>query len=81
MKTYETSVDATGLRFAVVASRFNHLVSARLVEACTEELEKRGADPDDIHVAWVPGAFEIPHAARALARRVRSRFLSAQDRL
>ena len=64
---YATSGDASRLRFAVVVSRFNHLVSVRLLEACTRELEKRGADPDDIHVAWVPGAFEIPQAARVLA--------------
>jgi 6,7-dimethyl-8-ribityllumazine synthase len=56
------------LRFGVVVSRFNHPVSVRLLEACTRELEKRGADPADIHVAWVPGAFEIPLAARALAQ-------------
>ncbi len=51
----------------MVVSRFNHLVSVRLLEGCTRTLEKRGADPDDVHVAWVPGAFEIPQAARALA--------------
>jgi 6,7-dimethyl-8-ribityllumazine synthase len=68
VKQYATSGDASGLRFGVVVSRFNHLVSVRLLEACVRELEKRGADPADIHVAWVPGAFEIPLAALALAR-------------
>lgn len=67
MKTWESSQDATGLRFALVVSRFNHLVSRRLLEGCARELERRGADPEDLHVAWVPGAFEIPQAARALA--------------
>ena len=67
MKSYPSRIDASGLRFAVVVSRFNHLVSVRLLEGCTRTLEKRGADPDDVHVAWVPGAFEIPQAARALA--------------
>ena len=67
MRTYESSVDAAGLRFAVVVARFNHLISARLLEGCAAELERRGAAPDDVHVAWVPGAFEIPVAARALA--------------
>jgi 6,7-dimethyl-8-ribityllumazine synthase len=51
----------------VVVSRFNHLISVRLLEGCIQELKTRGAAPDDIHVAWVPGAFEIPLAARALA--------------
>ena len=67
MRTWETSVDATGLRFAVVVSRFNHLVSGQLLEGSVHELERRGVDPDDVHVAWVPGAFEIPQVARALA--------------
>jgi 6,7-dimethyl-8-ribityllumazine synthase len=60
-------VDASGLRFAVVVGRFNHLICAKLLEGCTSELARRGADTDDIHVAWVPGAFEIPLAARVLA--------------
>jgi 6,7-dimethyl-8-ribityllumazine synthase len=67
VRTWESSVDAAGLRFGVVVARFNHLISVRLLEGCAEELERRGAEAADIHVAWVPGAFEIPLAARALA--------------
>jgi len=67
VRIWESSQDATGLHFALVVSRFNHLVSVRLLEGCARELERRGADPDDLHVAWVPGAFEIPQAARVLA--------------
>jgi 6,7-dimethyl-8-ribityllumazine synthase len=67
VKTWSAPRDAQGLRFAVVVARFNHLVSVRLLQGCVRELETRGAAPDDIHVAWVPGAFEIPLAARALA--------------
>jgi 6,7-dimethyl-8-ribityllumazine synthase len=67
VRSYESQVDAAGLRLAVVVARFNHLVSARLLEGCLGELERRGARPEAIHVAWVPGAFEIPLAARALA--------------
>ena len=67
MKSYEASVDASRLRFAIVVGRFNHLISARLLEACRAELVRRGASDDDLHVAWVPGAFEIPLAARTLA--------------
>jgi len=67
MRTFETGVDARGLRVAVVVARFNHLLSVRLLEGCVAELERRGARPEDVHVAWVPGAFEIPLAARALA--------------
>lgn len=67
MRIYETSVDASSLRFAVVVSRFNHLVSVRLLEGCVAELSRRGAASEDVHVAWVPGAYELPLAARALA--------------
>lgn len=67
MRTFETSLDASGLRFAVVVSRFNHLISSKLLEGCVEELAQRGAGPDAVDVAWVPGAFEIPQAARVLA--------------
>lgn len=68
MKSWESGVDAAGLKVAVVVARFNHLISVRLLEAATAELLRRGAAPDDVHVAWVPGAFEIPLAARALAK-------------
>ena len=67
MKTYPADLSAAGLRMGVVVARFNHLVSSRLLEACVAELVLRGCVEDDIHVAWVPGAFEIPQAARALA--------------
>jgi 6,7-dimethyl-8-ribityllumazine synthase len=67
VKVFESDRPGPALRFAVVVSRFNHLVSVRLLEGATGELHRRGIAGDDIHVAWVPGAFEIPQAARALA--------------
>jgi 6,7-dimethyl-8-ribityllumazine synthase len=67
MKLYPTTCDATGRCFAVVVSRFNHLISSRLLEGCVQELRERGAAEDAVHVAWVPGAFEIPPAAARLA--------------
>jgi 6,7-dimethyl-8-ribityllumazine synthase len=68
VNVYPTNLEAGGLRFAVVVSRFNHLVSAALLEGCERTLMERGAKPDAIDVAWVPGAFEIPLATRALAQ-------------
>jgi len=65
VKIHPSNLDATGLRFAVVVARFNHLVGVRLLEACTAELSRRGSD--DVDVFWVPGAFEIPLVARQLA--------------
>lgn len=67
MRPYGASADAERLRFAVVVSRFNHLISVRLLEGCTGELSRRGVADDDVHVAWVPGAFELPLAVRTLA--------------
>jgi len=67
LRSYPSVTEAPGKRFAVVVARFNHLVTARLLEGCATELERRGVAPDDVHVAWVPGAFEIPDACRALA--------------
>ena len=67
MRTYGAGRGAAGLRIGIVVARFNHPISSALLEGCVSELELRGASPDEIHVAWVPGAFEIPFAARALA--------------
>jgi 6,7-dimethyl-8-ribityllumazine synthase len=67
VNTYESSEDASGLRFAVVVSRFNQPISVKLLDGCSAELVRCGARLKDIDVAWVPGAFEIPIVARALA--------------
>lgn len=67
MNVYPCELDATGRRFGVVVARFNHLISVRLLEGCIDELITRGAARADIDVAWVPGAYEIPHAARLMA--------------
>ena len=67
MNVYPSNLDASGLRFAVVVSRFNHPISAALLEGCRRTLERRGADDAALDVAWVPGAFEIPQACRVLA--------------
>jgi 6,7-dimethyl-8-ribityllumazine synthase len=56
-----------GRRIAVVVSRFNHGVTARLLEGALAQLRARGVEDDRVEVAWVPGAFEIPLVARRLA--------------
>jgi len=60
-------LDARGLRVAVVASRFNDAVVDRLVSGAVDALVRHGALASDIQVVWVPGAWELPVAARALA--------------
>ena len=67
MKVATPSVDASGLRVALVVSRFNHLISIRLIDGAREALLEHGADPGDLELFWVAGAFEIPQAARILA--------------
>jgi 6,7-dimethyl-8-ribityllumazine synthase len=59
--------EARGRRVAIAASRFNELVVTRLVEGATACLRRNGIAEEDLDVVWVPGAFELPLAARALA--------------
>ncbi|MFH1058663.1 MAG: 6,7-dimethyl-8-ribityllumazine synthase [Pseudomonadota bacterium] len=66
-KVIEGLLQAQGMRFALVVGRFNDFIGSKLVEGALDTLKRHGADPDDIAVAWVPGAFEIPLAARKLA--------------
>jgi 6,7-dimethyl-8-ribityllumazine synthase len=63
----EASLNAAGKRFAVVVSRFNSFITERLLDGALQALRQCGAKPDDITVVHVPGAFEIPSAARQLA--------------
>jgi 6,7-dimethyl-8-ribityllumazine synthase len=67
VKVHAGKLDATGMRFGVVVSRFNELVSQRLLDGALDALVRHGAAEDDIEVAWVPGSFEVPVAARELA--------------
>jgi 6,7-dimethyl-8-ribityllumazine synthase len=60
-------LDASGLRIGIVAARFNDAVVDRLVDAATDTLIRHGAQPADVHVAWVPGAFDIPVVAQRMA--------------
>jgi len=64
---YEGKLDATGMRLAVVASRFNEHVTKPLLDGALEALHEHGLDPVDVRVAWVPGAFDIPLVAKRFA--------------
>jgi 6,7-dimethyl-8-ribityllumazine synthase len=67
MPTYEGRLDATGLRIAVLASRFNETITKSLLDGALSALRRHGLDDASITVAWVPGAFELPVAAKRLA--------------
>ncbi|MCS7254455.1 MAG: 6,7-dimethyl-8-ribityllumazine synthase [Armatimonadota bacterium] len=58
---------AEGLRFGIVVSRFNELVTRRLLGGALDALKRHGASDEDITIVWVPGSFEIPLIARKLA--------------
>jgi 6,7-dimethyl-8-ribityllumazine synthase len=64
---YEGELDASGMRLAVVAARFNGDVTKLLLAGALDELRDRALDPEHVAVVWVPGAFEIPLAAKQLA--------------
>lgn len=61
-------LDGSGLRFGIVASRFNGRVVEPLVEGAVDCLERHGVTPSDLHLVRVPGAWEIPGALDELAR-------------
>lgn len=67
MHTYEGSLDASSLRVAVVVSRFNELITEKLLQGAVDTAREHGVMDHNLDVAWVPGAFELPMAARALA--------------
>jgi len=65
--TYSGDMNAQDHRLAIVASRWNDFMVERLVEGARSTLLRHGAAEDDVDLAWVPGAFELPVAARRLA--------------
>jgi 6,7-dimethyl-8-ribityllumazine synthase len=67
VKTLEGNLSAAGKRFGIVVSRFNEFITERLLRSAYDGLLRSGASAKNIEVARVPGAFEIPLAARKLA--------------
>jgi 6,7-dimethyl-8-ribityllumazine synthase len=60
MKTIEGKLTAEGLKFAIVVSRFNDFLTAKLLEGAIDALKRHGADEKDINIFKVPGAYEMP---------------------
>jgi 6,7-dimethyl-8-ribityllumazine synthase len=65
----EGKLNAKGFRFAIVVSRFNSFITDRLVEGALDALKRHGADENKIDIYRVPGSFEIPLAAKLLAKK------------
>ncbi len=68
LKVHEGMLDAGGSHFAIVVSRFNELITSKLLAGALDCLKRHGCGEEDIEVAWVPGAFELPLVAQKLAR-------------
>lgn len=67
MKLLEGNVIGTGLKVGIVAARFNEFIVSKLVSGAQDALVRHGVSEDDIEIAWVPGAFEIPLIAKKMA--------------
>ncbi len=67
-KVVEGKIIAKGMKFGIVASRFNDFISGKLIDGALDALTRSGADAKDIEVIRVPGAFEIPLAAKKAAQ-------------
>ena len=68
MRTLEGKLVAENIKVGVVAARFNDFIVSKLVGGCEDTLLRHGVQAEDISVAWVPGAFEIPLIASKMAR-------------
>lgn len=66
-KVYEGQLVAQGLKFGIVAARFNEFITSKLVGGAIDALSRHGSEEKNIEVAWVPGAYEIPLAAQKMA--------------
>ena len=67
MKTYEGNISGQDLKFAIVVARFNEFITSKLLGGALDALKRHGASEENISVAWVPGAFEIPLVAKKMA--------------
>ena len=70
-KTFEGKLSGQGLSLAIVVSRFNRLVTERLLAGAQDALDRHGIDREKVDMAWVPGSLELPLVARRLAERGR----------
>lgn len=68
MKTFEGKLTSDNIRIGIVASRFNEFITSKLISGAMDGLIRHGVPEDSIHLAWVPGAFEIPLIASKMAK-------------
>ena len=68
MKTFEGKLVPKSIKVGIVAARFNEFITSKLLSGALDGLLRHEVREDDVHVAWVPGAFEIPLVAAKMAR-------------
>ena len=68
MKTFEGNLVSRGIRIGIVAARFNEFITSKLLGGALDGLKRHEVSEDDIDIAWVPGAFEIPLIASKMAK-------------
>ncbi|WP_294406206.1 6,7-dimethyl-8-ribityllumazine synthase [uncultured Clostridium sp.] len=68
MNVFEGKLVAEGLKFAIIVGRFNEFIGGKLLDGALDGLKRHGVKEDDIDIAWVPGAFEIPLIAKKMAK-------------
>ena len=66
-KVYEGKLLGEGLKVGIVIARFNEFISSKLLSGAKDALIRHGVEAEDIDIAWVPGAFEIPLTAKKMA--------------
>lgn len=67
MKTFEGHLIGSGLKIAIVVTRFNEFITSKLLGGSEDALRRHGVEEENVTVAWVPGAFELPLIAKKLA--------------
>ncbi|WP_394873089.1 6,7-dimethyl-8-ribityllumazine synthase [Clostridium butyricum] len=68
MNTFEGKLVAEGLKFGIIVGRFNEFIGGKLLDGALDGLKRHGVKEEDIDIAWVPGAFEIPLIAKKMAK-------------
>lgn len=68
MNIFEGNLVSQGLKFGIIVGRFNEFIGGKLLDGALDGLKRHGVKEEDIDIAWVPGAFEIPLVAKKMAK-------------
>ncbi|PAB59916.1 6,7-dimethyl-8-ribityllumazine synthase [Anaeromicrobium sediminis] len=68
MKIYEGNLIGKGLKVGIAVARFNEFINSKLLDGCIDGLKRHGVEEENIHISWVPGAFEIPLVAKKMVK-------------